>query len=161
MIRDLPSNTSSTSILPQLAALPDPRITYKKDRARGGAPIDPKAPRTLKEKLYASRLERAQTRAKEEKEGGIITHRHNIGQGDFALTKKERRLQTGKEDQRRSKARGISGVVGKMKKGGAELRLSRDEIRRGADGDWEGLSGANKRRRPSGPPVGKSKLKAR
>lgn len=70
------------------------------------------------------------------------------GKGKYALTKKARREQTGVEDARRKKARGISGVVGKMRKGGSVLTLNKEEIRKGNEGDLSGIS----KRKQKGPP---------
>lgn len=66
------------------------------------------------------------------------------------MTKKKRREQTGAEDSRRKKAKGLGGVVGKMRKGGSVLTLSKEEVRRGNEGDFEGLT----KRKRKGPPKG-------
>lgn len=95
--------------------------------------------------MYSARLDRAQKKAAEDREAGIISAKGDRD-GRYALTKKRRREQTGDEDRRRKSAKGLGGVVGKMRKGGSVLTLSRDEIRKGGEGDLEGIA-ARKRRR--------------
>ena len=153
LIKDLPSSSSTTTLLPKLAALPNPRQSTRKERQ---APIDKRAPRQLREALYASRLSRAQQRAADDKQAGIVTHKRDISKsgGDFALTKKERRAQTGEEGMRRKRARGIGGIVGKMKKGGSVLSLSRDDIEKMNEGDFKGI---NRRKRGEGNIKGRSR----
>lgn len=152
LIKDLPSDSASgggyksssiSSLLPTLSSLPNPRYTVRKDVE---APIDPRAPRQLREGLYIARLGRAKARHELEKEAGIVS----AGSGGYALTKKKRREQRGDEDERRKKAKGLGGVVGKMRKGGAVLTLSKEEVRRGNEGDFEGLT----KRKRKGPPKG-------
>lgn len=129
--------------------MPDPRLTVRKDKQ---APIDKKAPRLLREALYSSRQKRAMTKAQEEREAGIVTANASRNKNElngFALTKARRREQTGEESKRRQTARGLGGVVGKMRKGGAVLTLNKDEIRRGNEGDLDGLI---RRKRPKGGP---------
>lgn len=160
LIKDLPSDPSGSgsgsnsksgykssainSLLPTLSStLANPRYTVRREVE---APIDARAPRTLREGLYSARLGRAKQRAEHDKEAGIVSS----GSGKYALTKKKRREQTGKEDERRKKAKGLGGVVGKMRKGGAVLTLSKEEVRRGNEGDFEGLT----KRKSKGPPKG-------
>ena len=154
LIKDLPSDPSTSNkagykssqistLLPKLSSLPNPRYTVRKERE---APIDPRAPRQLRESLYSVRLGRAKTRAEHEKESGIVS----AGSGGYALTKKKRREQTGAEDARRKKAKGLGGVVGKMRKGGSVLTLSQEEVRRGNEGDFEGLTKRKRKGAPKG-----------
>lgn len=128
----------------KLSALPSPRLLTRKSQENEKV-IDKKAPRTLHEKIYTARLKRAKIADAEARENGVIIA---AGKGKYALTKKARREQTGAEDARRKNARGISGVVGKMRKGGAVLTLNREEIRKANEGD---LSSINKRKH-KGPP---------
>lgn len=155
LIKGLPSDPSSrstsgnrssqiSSLIPTLStSLPNPRYTVRKDVE---ASIDPKAPRLLREALYSTRLNRAKTRAEMEKESGIVS----AGSGEYALTKKKRREQTGAEDHRRKNAKGLGGVVGKMRQGGGVLTLSRDEIKKGGEGDFDSLMGRRRKGAPKG-----------
>lgn len=149
LIADLPNKASGiSSLLPSLSAnMVDPRYTSRAEQ-RQNNDIDKRAPRILREKLYSSRLDRAQKRAAEDKEAGIVNSARNGRDGKYALTKKSRREQTGDEDKRRKYAAGIAGVVGKMKKGGSILKLSKSEIRKGGEGDFDGI--AARRRKGAG-----------
>jgi len=137
--------------------LPDPRQTVRKDRQ---APIDKRAPRMLREALYSSRQKRAVSKAQEEREAGIVSANASKNRNElngFALTKSRRRQQTGEEGKRRQAAKGLGGVVGKMRKGGAVLTLNRDEIRRGNEGDLDGI--LSRKRARGGPPPSRGKGK--
>lgn len=147
MIQNLPSNATASSnslLLDKLGDLPSPRLLTRKSQENEKA-IDKNAPRTLHEKIYTARLNRAKIADAEARENGVVIA---AGKGKYALTKKARREQTGAEDQRRKKARGIAGIVGKMKKGGAVLALNRGEIRKGNEGDFGGIN----RRKTKGVP---------
>lgn len=147
LIQDLPSNATASSnslLLDKLSALPSPRLLTKKSQENEKV-IDKRAPRTLHEKIYTARLNRAKIADAEARENGVVIA---AGKGKYALTKKARREQTGVEDARRKKARGISGVVGKMRKGGAVLTLNKEEIRKGNEGDFGGIN----KRKMKGPP---------
>lgn len=155
LIRDLPSNANvdaaaSSSLLTKLAESTannpskGPRLLTRKSQ-ENEKQIDKKAPRILRERLYTARLERAKLQDANLKESGIVTA---AGKGKYSLTKKARREEKGLEDLRRKNAKGITGVVGKMRKGGAVLSLNREEIRRANDGDLESIM---KRRHKGGP----------
>jgi hypothetical protein len=151
LVQDLPSNATSASntlLLSKLDALPSPRLLTRKSQENEKV-IDKHAPRTLHEKIYTARLKRAKIADAEARENGVVTA---AGKGKYALTKKARREQLGVEDKRRKNAKGITGVVGKMRKGGAVLTLNKEEIRRGNEGDFGGI---NKRKRKMIPKMGR------
>lgn len=155
LIRELPSNANvdaaaSSSLLTKLAESTannpskGPRLLTRKSQ-ENEKQIDKKAPRILRERLYTARLERAKLQDSISKENGIVTA---AGKGKYSLTKKARREEKGIEDLRRKNAKGITGVIGKMRKGGAVLSLNREEIRRANDGDLENIT---KRKHKGGP----------